>query len=511
MPPVSERRRNGQQGFMLLFVFLLAAAAALSLYMEMPRVAFESQRLREELLVERGLEYRRAIQLYVRKKRQYPPNIDALEKDGNLRFLRRRFVDPLTGKDEWRLIHIGPNGEFTDSLIHKPKNPLEGEKSGYNNTFITEGPSLGSQNVSTNTGAGNSIQNRIRASEQAGAPGQTLPGTGGPAGPVDPNQPQQQSFSEAQPGGYFNGPPPAPDPNQQQQQPVNPFLQQQMQQMQQPQPNDPSQVTQSAYAQTGQPQPVNQPGQTPYPTSVFPGGQPPGFTPPPVGFVPPGVAQQGQGPQQQQGQQQPGAPFNPVGQFVPGVGSAGGVIGRGPVGYVGNTQVPANSQTGGVVPQQQFGMQPYNPQANAQNQAPPPFTPYNPGGNFGQQPQTPRQPTGPNQPPISLNPAVGQQIMGMLTRPSTTGTAGANMPMGMGGLGAGIAGVASKHEGEGIKLINDRSLYKEWEFLYDAARDPRASGVNMNTQGTPGTMGSGTTNAPTLGGSSSGGMFGGKK
>lgn len=37
--------------------------------------------------------------------------------------------------------------------------------------------------------------------------------------------------------------------------------------------------------------------------------------------------------------------------------------------------------------------------------------------------------------------------------------------------GGGIAGVASKSEEEGIKLYNERSKYKEWEFLYDPRKD----------------------------------------
>ena len=37
-------RPNSESGFALLFVFLMAALLAISLYMEMPRVAFEAQR-----------------------------------------------------------------------------------------------------------------------------------------------------------------------------------------------------------------------------------------------------------------------------------------------------------------------------------------------------------------------------------------------------------------------------------------------------------------------------------
>ena len=38
-------------------------------------------------------------------------------------------------------------------------------------------------------------------------------------------------------------------------------------------------------------------------------------------------------------------------------------------------------------------------------------------------------------------------------------------------MGTGIAGVASKYEGEGIKIYNDSNLIQEWEFIYDPAKD----------------------------------------
>src|SRR5690348_8969493 len=108
--------KRGESGFALLLIFAMAAAVAVMLYMELPRVAFEAQREREQLLIERGEQYQRAIQLYFRKFKNYPGSLDALENSNNIRFLRRRYADPLTGKDEWRLIHVGPGGVFTDSI-----------------------------------------------------------------------------------------------------------------------------------------------------------------------------------------------------------------------------------------------------------------------------------------------------------------------------------------------------------------------------------------------------------
>ena len=113
--------RERERGFAMLLVFLLAAIVAISLYMEIPRVAFESQRNKEELLIERGEQYKRGIQVFVRANKRYPASIQELESFNNHRYLRKQYVDPMTNKKEWRLVHIGPGGTFTDSLVNKPK------------------------------------------------------------------------------------------------------------------------------------------------------------------------------------------------------------------------------------------------------------------------------------------------------------------------------------------------------------------------------------------------------
>jgi type II secretory pathway pseudopilin PulG len=164
MPVPRQRRRAGdpEAGFVMLMVFVMAAVLAIMLYMELPRVSFEAQRNKEELLIERGEQYKRAIQLYFRKFRKYPTSMEQLESTNNLRFLRRRYLDPLTGKDEWRLIHIGPTGAFLDSLTQKP-NQDKDKKDQNLNTFITEGGGIGA-GLPT---AGASGQPARRASEQA--------------------------------------------------------------------------------------------------------------------------------------------------------------------------------------------------------------------------------------------------------------------------------------------------------------------------------------------------------
>jgi hypothetical protein len=57
------------------------------------------------------------------------------------------------------------------------------------------------------------------------------------------------------------------------------------------------------------------------------------------------------------------------------------------------------------------------------------------------------------------------------------------MPGGGGAaMGPGIAGVATKHEGVGIKLYFERSKYQEWEFVYDP-KDEKAPNMAGNQQG----------------------------
>jgi hypothetical protein len=51
--PIRPRGRR-ESGYALLMIFLLAAILALTLYQVMPRAAFESERDKEQLLIDRG-------------------------------------------------------------------------------------------------------------------------------------------------------------------------------------------------------------------------------------------------------------------------------------------------------------------------------------------------------------------------------------------------------------------------------------------------------------------------
>src|SRR5947209_19953769 len=93
--------RTGERGSALLIVFVFAAIIAIYLYKEFPVAAFEAKRQKEQLLVDRGHEYVRAIQLFYRRNRgQFPASISQLENTNKIRFLRKRYTDPFTGQDD---------------------------------------------------------------------------------------------------------------------------------------------------------------------------------------------------------------------------------------------------------------------------------------------------------------------------------------------------------------------------------------------------------------------------
>jgi len=59
-------------------------------------------------MIHRGMDYATAIKRFVHKNGgRYPLSIDQLENTNHIRFLRKRYKDPMTGEDNWRLVHVG--------------------------------------------------------------------------------------------------------------------------------------------------------------------------------------------------------------------------------------------------------------------------------------------------------------------------------------------------------------------------------------------------------------------
>ena len=469
--------QRGERGFAMLLVFAMAGAVAILLYKELPRLVFESQRLKEDELVYRGEQYSRAIQLYVRKNKKYPQTLDDLEKGGEVRFLRRKYKDPMTGKDEWRLIHIDNGGFYTDSLVHKPKEK-EGEKKS-ENTFITEGSAFGATGPAPGEGQGGARAFR-GASDK---PAATVEQFSGPSaerlsqlmGEVPPEGSEGPQDQQAEPEQPVNDLP--PEAFQEPGQLLDPAAEQQAQEQfnqQQPDPNQqpPFQGQQpnqnpgiAPYGVPGQPNPGQPGGTYPFPQGgqQQPGNYPTGYQSPqgnPYGQMglPPymGGQRPGMGPG-------PARPYPPQG--IPGL--------PGPYG-----QQPYQQQYQQPQQQPQYGQQPqvYGQQPTQYGQQPPPYGQQPPYGRQGQPMGMPPG-AGSPQPQGGMNqnagnPAIGA-IMNQLTSPRPGGMPGAEggAASGMAGIPGGIAGVASKLESKGIMIYNEKSKYNEWEFLYDMKKE----------------------------------------
>jgi hypothetical protein len=86
---------------LVLFVFLLS----IGLLAMCQKLDFEIRRDREEELIHRGVEYSRAVRRFVKTFGYYPNSVEALESTNNIRFLRKRYKDPITGKD-FKFLHM---------------------------------------------------------------------------------------------------------------------------------------------------------------------------------------------------------------------------------------------------------------------------------------------------------------------------------------------------------------------------------------------------------------------
>jgi type II secretory pathway pseudopilin PulG len=121
-----QRGRAGEEGYLLIGVVVLIFLLLLTLSIAAPIVAKSLQRDREIESAHRGQQYVRGIQLYYKARgNAYPLSLDVLlTKTNNVRFMRKKYIDPLTGQD-YRLIHIGEakttlKGFFGQSLGPAP-------------------------------------------------------------------------------------------------------------------------------------------------------------------------------------------------------------------------------------------------------------------------------------------------------------------------------------------------------------------------------------------------------
>ena len=203
-PTGNGEQRHGEQGYLLLGALVAVAIVLIFLSVAATYVARDLKREREEETVRRARQYIRAIQLYYRKFGHYPGSMDQLEHTNNIRFLRKKYVDPLTGTTDWRLILVGKNKTTVKGFFGQPlagmattglgalagsQSPGIGGPAGAN---TTTGPAaaLGAPAIGPTTGNGTAASGPTGATATAG-PGATgaTPGAAGATAPGAAGQP----------------------------------------------------------------------------------------------------------------------------------------------------------------------------------------------------------------------------------------------------------------------------------------------------------------------------------
>jgi type II secretory pathway pseudopilin PulG len=134
---------------MLIAVMFMLAILLIAMSVAVPKISKQIQRDREVETMRRGKQYVRGIRMYYKKFGAYPTSIDALVQTNQIRFLRKKYIDPTTGKDEWKLIHFGQNKTQPMGFFGQP---LMGSTPGMTTGSLTGTPGIpGAPGVPTGT------------------------------------------------------------------------------------------------------------------------------------------------------------------------------------------------------------------------------------------------------------------------------------------------------------------------------------------------------------------------
>ena len=102
-----RRSHRSQRGVILLLLLIALVLVIIAMGIAAPKLAEAIKRDREIEMIHRGTQYARAVKKYYKKFGRYPSTIEQLENTNNMRFLRKRYADPMAKDGKWRPVKFG--------------------------------------------------------------------------------------------------------------------------------------------------------------------------------------------------------------------------------------------------------------------------------------------------------------------------------------------------------------------------------------------------------------------
>lgn len=166
-PKARTLGRESEQGFLLVGVIVLVALVLIGLSVAAPVIAKDLRREKELEAVHRGQQYTHAIRLYYLKFNSYPSSVKLLEGGTpKERYLRQHYLDPFTGKDDWKLIGVGQAKTTVKGFFGQPLSGLPGAAGG-----LGSASNLQSGGVGAGTTGGPTAGGAAGTGASAGQPG----------------------------------------------------------------------------------------------------------------------------------------------------------------------------------------------------------------------------------------------------------------------------------------------------------------------------------------------------
>ncbi len=109
--PRANKTPCRSRGYVLISLMLFLSLLAVAALAILPSLAFQIRRDREEEMIHRGVSYSRGIRRFYKKFNRYPTRLEELENTNNLRFIRKRYTDPMNvveGKEQdFKILRMG--------------------------------------------------------------------------------------------------------------------------------------------------------------------------------------------------------------------------------------------------------------------------------------------------------------------------------------------------------------------------------------------------------------------